>query len=359
MRLTRLQIQNFRNIEDVSFSPDPCVNLITGDNTAGKTSILESIFYLSHVRSFRTQYVSDLIQRDKNFLQIFASAEHKKLGEIPFGIRRSRKKTAIRFNKNTIKKVSDIASQFPVLAIHPDSYKLITASAGQRRQYMDWGVFHVEHGFFECWQCFKKALTQRNAALKMHQASALCQIWDIEMVRCAEEIDQYRQQYINNLQPYFKKLAGLFFVDDEVSIEYRRGWPEQEALQDILNKQLEKDKRRGYTCYGPHRADISISVNRQSAQTGISRGQQKMLVALLRLSQAQHFTDVNKQPCVLLYDDLAAELDKNHRKVILSILSTMQIQLFLTAIEPAQVDLQQWPSKKMFHVEHGCLKDLI
>jgi len=359
MRLTRLQIQNFRNIEDIHFSPDHCVNLITGDNTAGKTSILESIFYLSHVRSFRTQHVSDLIQRDKNFLQIFANAEHVNPGEISLGLRRSRKKTNIRVNRKVIKKVSEIASQFPVLAIHPDSYKLITAGPGQRRQYMDWGVFHVEHGFFECWQFFRKALTQRNAALKMQQTSAFCQIWDKELVSCAERIDQYRKQYIKNLQPYFKKFTDSLFAHDKVSIEYRRGWPEQETLQDILTKQIERDKRKGYTCYGPQRADISISVNGQSAQTGISRGQQKMLVALLRISQAQHFTDANKQTCVLLYDDLAAELDRKHREIILSILSTMQVQLFLTAIEPSQIDLQQWPSKKLFHVEHGCLKDLI
>ncbi len=359
MRLTQLQIKKFRNLDDVQLSPDPCVNLITGNNSAGKTSLLESIYYLSHVRSFRTPYISDLIQRNAHFLQITALTQSIGLNEIPLGIRRSRQKTEIRVNCRPIKRVSDIAIQFPVLAIHPDSYKLITGSPTQRRQYMDWGVFHVEHGFFDAWQRFRKVLLQRNAALKSRQTKAYCQLWDQELIENANHIDLYRKNYIDQLQPYFTALVCLFFADDEVVIEYKRGWPLNETLADLLLRQIENERLKGYTYYGPHRADINIKINSQSAQTGISRGQQKTLVALLRLAQAQQFTEARKQLCVLLYDDLAAELDIHHREVILSVLSTMNIQLFLTAIEASQVDLSAWSSKKMFHVEQGRVKDLI
>ena len=358
MRLTQLHIKNFRNLEDIQLTPVQGVNLIVGDNASGKTSLLEAIYYLSHIRSFRTQYVTDLILRQSPYLQLVANIQTVEQQTIPLGIRRSRNKSEIRVNKQPVQRVSDIAAQFPVLAIHPDSYKLITGSPSQRRQYLDWGVFHVEHGFFKAWQRFKKALAQRNASLKSKQKNDVCQIWNNEIHNTAHNIDQLRQQYFNKLRPYFYQLTKQFFVDNVVDIEYRRGWSVDHELIDLLEENLHKERMKGYTQFGPHRAELLIKVNGQSAQTCISRGQQKLLVALMRLAQAMQFTEVTSNPCVLLYDDLPAELDANHRRLILSVLSKMNIQLFLTAIEKQQLDLSAWEIKKMFHVEHGKLGSL-
>ena len=355
MRLAQLQIKNFRNLEDVKLTPVHGVNLILGDNASGKTSLLEAIYYLSHVRSFRTQHVTDLILRHSPYLQLVANIETSDNLILPFGIRRSRNKSEIRINKQPVKRVSDIAAQFPVLAIHPDSYKLITGSPSERRQYLDWGVFHVEQGFFKAWQRYKKALAQRNASLKSKQKFDVCQLWNKEIHKTAHYIDLLRQQYFDKLTPYLDQLTKQFFSEDKVEIIYKRGWPVDRELVSLLEENLQKERLKGYTQYGPHRAEITIKVNGQSAQTCISRGQQKLLVALMRLAQAMQFTESTNNSCVLLYDDLPAELDANHRKLILSVLSKMNIQLFLTAIEKQQIDLSAWQQKQMFHVEHGEL----
>jgi DNA replication and repair protein RecF len=358
MRLSQLQIKNFRNLEKIQLTPVSEVNLILGDNASGKTSLLESIYYLSHIRSFRTQHVTDLILRQSPYLQLVAQIETSDQQIIPLGIRRSRNKSEIRVNKQPVKRVSEIAAQFPVLAIHPDSYKLITGSPSQRRQYLDWGVFHVEHGFFQAWQRFKKSLMQRNAALKSKQKLDVCQLWNKEINNTAHYIDQLRQQYFEKLKPYFNELTQQFFINDSVDIEYKRGWPVDMDLSELLEVNLQKERLKGYTYYGPHRAEVTIKVNGQSAQTCISRGQQKTLVALMRLAQAMQFTEATNNSCVLLYDDLAAELDANHREKILSVLSKMNIQLFLTALEKQHIDLSAWQVKKTFHVEHGNLSTL-
>jgi DNA replication and repair protein RecF len=355
MRLSRLQIKNFRNLENIQLNPVQGVNLITGNNASGKTSLLEAIYYLSHIRSFRTQTITDLIRRQNPYLQLVAEINSTDKNIIPLGIRRSRNKSEIRINKQPVKRVSDIAKQFPVLAIHPDSYQLITGSPSKRRQYLDWGVFHVEHGFFKAWQRYKKSLMQRNAALRSKQRFDVCQLWNNEICTTANYIDQLRQQYFENLQPYFDQFTQQFFVHDVVTIEYKRGWSADTELIDLLEQNIQKERLKGFTYFGPHRAEINIKVNAQSAQTCISRGQQKTLVALLRLAQAKHFTEATNNPCVLLYDDLAAELDTDHRELILSQLSTMNIQLFLTAIEQQQIDLSAWQDKKVFHVEQGHL----
>ena len=359
MHLMQLQIRNFRNLGEADFEPVNGVNLITGKNASGKTSLLESIYYLSHVRSFRTPYAADLINRNTDQLQLFARIFTDTGNELPIGIRRSKNKLEVRANRQAVNRIAEVATRFPVLAIHPDSYKLITGSPSQRRQYLDWGVFHVEHGFFEAWQRYKKALLQRNAALKSKQSEKYCALWDKELGQTAGYIDELRKSYISDLQPYMETMIGLFFPGQEVDVIYKRGWTKEQDLIDLLHKERVKDRFKGFTQHGPHRAELLIRVDGQSAQTGISRGQQKALVALLRLAQASQFIESTGRMCVLLYDDLAAELDKQYREKILSVLANMKAQLFLTAIEPEQIDLSGWEQKKMFHVEQGVLKELI
>ncbi|MGD2160203.1 MAG: DNA replication/repair protein RecF [Gammaproteobacteria bacterium] len=355
MQLSHLKIRDFRNLVAVEFMPSPGVNLITGENASGKTSILESIYYLSHLRSFRTPYLSDLINTNASRLQLIAKAKDLNNNQIPIGITRSKETLEVRANQKTVQRVADITAIFPVLAIHPDSYRLITGSPSERRAYIDWGVFHVEHGFFEAWQRYKKALSQRNAALRSGQKPSFCRLWDRELEQAAQQIDRRRSAYMKELHPYLDDLLKSFFANQEVKLDYKRGWKQDQELASVLQQNLERDVRRGLTHAGPHRAELSIHINGKSAQTGISRGQQKVLVAILKLAQVQHFTHSASKHCILLYDDLAAELDESHRNRILSVLRDMPIQLFLTAIDANQINLDSWPETAMFHVERGCL----
>ncbi len=359
MRLAHFHICQFRNLQDIEFDACSGLNLISGYNASGKTSLLEAIYYLSHVRSFRTQHISDLINHHAELFELFARLHQGNEHLLPVGIRRSRNRLQIRLNQQPIKRVADIASQFPVLAIHPDSYRLITAGPAERRQFIDWGVFHVEHRFFNAWRRYKKALSQRNAAFRASLPPQQCQLWDRILDDTAQQIDLLREHYVQNLQPILQVLIERFFPGREVRIEYRRGWPADSCLLDVLRQSLPRDRSRGQTSSGPHRADLYIRVDGQSAQTGISRGQQKMLVALLRLAQARYFSEANDKPCVLLYDDLPAELDHEHRSKILQVIRRMRVQLFITAIEPDQIDLSDWKNKKMFHVEQGRLRELV
>jgi len=355
MQLSHVHIRDFRNLVDVEFEPCAGVNLIVGLNASGKTSLLESIYYLSHLRSFRTPNLSDLINHNASCLHLFAKAQDHLQNQIPIGIKRSKHTLEVRANQKSIQRVADITAILPVLAIHPDSYRLITGSPSERRAYIDWGVFHVEHGFFDAWQRYKKALSQRNAALRSGQKAAYCKLWDRELGQAASHIDALRLSYIEDLQPHLTTMIEQFFPGQVVRVEYRRGWISDQSLISVLHQTLDRDVSRGFTQVGPHRADLYIQIDGKSAQTGISRGQQKVLVALLKLAQVEQFTYSGARHCILLYDDLAAELDANYRMQILTVLRKMPVQLFLTAIEPAQIDLQGWTNMHMFHVEQGRL----
>ena len=355
MQLSHLKIRDFRNLVDVELEPGAGVNLVSGRNASGKTSLLESVYYLSHLRSFRTPYLADLIHNGASCLQLYAMAQDRQNRSMPIGIKRSSDSLEVRAAQQPVKRVADIAALFPVLAIHPDSYRLITGSPSERRAFIDWGVFHVEHGFFEAWRRYRKALSQRNAALRSGQKKANCKLWDHELDRSSKYIDSRRSKYFQDLQPFLEDLIEQFFPRQHIKLEYRRGWKEGNSLQEVLEASFERDRKRGITHAGPHRADLHIQVDGKSAQTGISRGQQKVLVALLKLAQVQQFTQSANRHCILLYDDLAAELDQAYRAHILAVLSRMPVQLFLTAIEPELIDLKEWTDVKMFHVEQGIL----
>ena len=247
---------------------------------------------------------------------------------------------------------------FPVISIHPDSYQLITGGPSERRSFIDWGVFHVEHDFFKAWQRYRTALAQRNAALKSRQNDSFCRLWDKELTQSAEIIDSLRISYLNGLLPVLQKEAVKFFPNEEIVVEYKRGWSNDESLEELLLSNISKDKQKGFTYYGPHRADLVIKVDGYSAQHGISRGQQKLLVALLRISQAIHYSSSSNLHCVLLYDDLPAELDSSRKELVLSVLAQMKVQLFLSSIEKNQLDISPWSEQRVFHVEQGCLKTI-
>ncbi len=350
MGLSRLEINQFRNLQSVCIEPDPGLNLITGCNAAGKTSLLESIFYMSYGRSFRNSQAKHLIGLNTDFFRIVSVLDDE---STRIGIQRSRSEQSIRVNHENIFRISELSSLLPVLALHPDSHQLISAGPDQRRQYLDWGVFHVEHQFLTAWRQYKKALSQRNAALRQCQDNKLCSLWDRELIEHATIIESLRIRYLDQIKLTASKLAQTLFPAFDIALTYKRGLPEELNYAEYLQSNLQKDKEKGFTQSGPHRADIKITVNGLSAQTSISRGQQKKLVCLLKIAQLSLFSESSKRKCVLLFDDLPAELDESNQHKIMSILSDLNIQCFITAIKAEQINCEHWSEHKVFHVEHG------
>lgn len=354
MSLQRLEISHFRNLHSASLELDEGLNIITGENAAGKTSLLEAIFYLSYGRSFRSTNSRQLIELDQPYFRLVAQLyDQQRDLHHRIGIERQSDQQILRLNKQPVKRMSELASLLPVLVLHPDSHQLISAGPEFRRQFIDWGVFHVEHQFINYWKSYKTALSQRNAALRSAQPARLCNLWNNELVSSAQQIEQQRLLYLQKLQPVIDSLSAQLFPGYSIELVYKRGWPADIDFDDYLQRNLEKDREKGFTQSGPHRADIRILVNGLSAQTSISRGQQKALVALLKIAQLSVFSQNSDTPCILLYDDLPAELDQANQNKIMHILSGLDIQLVISAIESQQIDCSDWSGYKVFHVEQG------
>ncbi|MBN1378744.1 MAG: DNA replication/repair protein RecF [Gammaproteobacteria bacterium] len=358
MLIKRLKIENFRNFVEETIEPSNGLNLLFGDNAAGKTSTLEAIGFLSTLRSFRSAKMAELIRYQQENLRITAIIDEGGR-EIPVGLERANGELTLKADGKKIQKASELAIRLPIQTIHPDSHLLISGGPKQRRRFLDWGVFHVEQGFLEQWRRYEKSVRQRNAAIRLNSPWKVVSTWDNIISDAAEAIQKYRQRYIDNLNMILPAFTQSISSAKQVDIEYLPGWDVSQALSKYLEDHQDRDRRRGFTCSGPHRADLIFRVDGQEADKHISRGQQKMLVFSLLLSQVVLFTEQTGKRCVLLLDDLAAELDDHHRGSLLDLLREMSVQTFITCVQKENIQLDNWVQHKLFHVEHGKIREVL
>lgn len=320
---------------------------------------MELIYFLGRTRSFRIHQGERLIRYGQD--RCVARGTVVRNGSSPSSItvQRDRKGVQIRHAERTLKTVAELAPWFPIQVIGPESHQLLQGGPQFRRRYLDWGLFHVEQGFFSSWQRYSRALQQRNASLRKGHADHQVNAWNHELEGAGGEIDVYRKSYLQQLTSPLENLASGFLGLGELGLEYQRGWPASQDYTDSLTRSLELDRKRGFTRYGPHRGDLVVSIGGRPVREWISRGQQKLLVIAFLLAQARLYGEFTRSASLLLVDDLAAELDKGYREQVFNQLVRSDAQVFLTTLEPRQWMPPTSVDAKMFHVEHGRVSKMI
>lgn len=356
--LDKLKVRDFRCIPEAELALEPGVNWIIGENASGKTSLLEALFYLGHSRSFRTARSESLIREGSSHFELVGWLRDAEEGQRVLGMSRSRSEATARLGGEPLKTLADAARAFPVVVLDSEMNRLISEGPGERRRWLDWGVFHVEQGYLSSWREYRRLLRQRNQALKDRAAERVIEPWTRALVAAGELLDEFRYRYLEQLEPvildYAARALGLN-SRERLEIQYRRGWGRDANLLETLTEQLPKDRETGTTRAGPHRADVRLMLDGAMAQERVSRGQQKMLAAALWLAQVRRFTQERQERVCLLVDDLAAELDENHRERLIALLREQDAQLVLTAIEDADRQRSGLDNGRVFHVEHGCV----
>jgi DNA replication and repair protein RecF len=359
MSLYRLGLHNLRGFSAVEIEPSRSLNLLLGSNAAGKTTVLEAVYLLSTARSFRSTQLSDLVRHGEQIFRVTAAVSAFEERTVNLGIEKSRSGLTLKAAGRKLSRVSELATWVPTQVIHPDSHYLVNGGPKQRRRFLDWGLFHVEQSFFPAWQRYDKALKQRNAALKLRNSQGTERIWDSELSTMAEKIHRLRQAYLSEYEEVLPFFANGLVGEHEFKVDYEPGWDAERRLEDVLAETLSRDKQRGFTCSGPHRADLVFRLNGRRIQHYVSRGQEKMLVAALILAQVALFTRRTGRACVVLLDDFAAELDADHQQRLLDLLHPMGVQLFITMVNRGGLRLDQWTEMKTFHVEHGRITEMV
>ena len=354
MSLTKFTATGFRCLHKVELKPHAQLNLITGPNASGKTSLLECLYYLGRGRSFRSSGNRELIQSGAKSFVLYGTKtqegqEHRVGLEVAVGERQVK----VDGQSGT---GADLARVFPVQVIDPEIHELVQGGPELRRRFLDWGVFHVKHSFLDTWRNYQKALRQRNAALRAGEPEKQILVWNDAVALHGEIIDQQRQTFLDEFIPLYASI-----VEDNLSFSaicsYKRGWSPEIDLKQALLDNFDRDSAFGSTQVGPHRADLTLQVQDRRARHRVSRGQQKMLAAALVLAQSRFVAARTSARLVLLVDDPAAELDRDNRQRLFHMLEDVPAQMFVTALEPA--DLPWSDRGQMFHVEHGEVSSLL
>ncbi|WP_352309825.1 DNA replication and repair protein RecF [Psychrobacter sp. W2-37-MNA-CIBAN-0211] len=397
--IERLQISHLRNLSQVNLLATAC-NVIIGANGSGKTSLLEAIFLLSRGKSFRHHQPKRYIQHHKDNATVHARLSDSSTLAIQ---KQADATTILRLNQTTVYNQSILTEQLPTLLIDPSTMDMLEQGSASRRQLLDWLVFHMKQGFHPQWVAYQRLLKQRNSLLKKSRHLSQVQLaelkaWDKGLSNHAALIHHYRERIFSEWQPYFaQSIAQLLpAYAEQLSLSYSAGYDTNVALDVQLNERLEQDLQLGYTRIGNHRADIHVHwrsseplamhegqltksttvegdvhtklpVLKEQAANVLSRGEKKLLITALRLSQLPLLLNTEKgadtsnndfksrvTPVVLL-DDITAELDDRAIEILLSTLAQLPCQVFMTSLTEDIVPLvnKLWSEPNMFHVKQG------
>lgn len=358
MHITCLRVANVRRLVDVELAPAAGINLITGDNGAGKTSLLEALHLLAYGRSFRGRVRDGLIRSGTATVEVFAEwREDSRSRTRRVGLRHAGQRWEGRLDGETVTQLGELCAALAVVTFEPGSHALVTGGGEPRRRLVDWGLFHVEPDFLPLWRRYARALKQRNALLKARVRDHQLDAWDHELAEAGEPLTRHRQEYLEALEPLLQTMAGELAPGlGRATLGFQPGWARDNlSLADALLIARDRDLANGFTSVGPHRADWRIDYATLPGRETLSRGQAKLTALAVLLAQAErHAATCGEWPVVAL-DDLASELDRHHQRRVLEWLEASGAQVFITGTEAPSTLSELHRKVEVFHVEHGDL----
>lgn len=344
MIIKNLTLKNFRNHSYLSYEFSKGLNIFTGNNGAGKTNIVEAIYYLSLARSFRTQEDSELIKEGKEKGEIFALVKEGELSK-KINVLFQPNGRNVLLNGKPVTKLSDLSKIVNVILFEPKDVLLFRGSPKARRNFLDVAISKKSQKYLECLSRYEKILKERNELLKQEKPDQILLETATDMlIEAAYPIIQIRSEYMKDIQDILLKVArALTGVRNEIEIHYSpfvQLENYQKNAKDAFKKALESDLRKKATSIGTHREDFSISLNgRDIAEFG-SQGENRIIALSLKLSPYFLIEAKERRPIIVL-DDVMSELDQGHRLRLIKLLTKFE-QVFITATKLEVKDAAQY-----------------
>jgi DNA replication and repair protein RecF len=252
-------------------------------------------------------------------------------------------------------------AEFALVCFEPGSHALISGGSAERRRFLDWILFHVEHDYIAASRDYRRTLQQRNALLKANGPESELRLWDTELAKAAERLTALRQAVFPAYAIELAQILSIFLPELGAAIaSFRRGWSEDKLLLDALAETHGIDRSRGHTTRGPHRADWSIRFEKAPSREQLSRGQEKLCALACVLAQARVYAAARSEPPVVALDDFSSELDRAHQKTAMDLLAATGSQILVTGVEtPGDWGTNNSAADRLFHVEHGHVQGLV
>lgn len=338
MKITKLELNNFRNYKKKIFDNFSNLNIIIGKNGIGKTSIIEAIYLGSLAKSFKTNNEHLIIKNDSDYFRIkiyYFDYGPKKNLEVFYD--KDGKKTKI--NSKIQRKLSEFISQYRVIMLSPDELKLIKSSPNTRRNYLNIQISQLHKEYLYFLNNYNTLIKNKNDYLKklMFNSNLDTRYLDILDEKIVEEglkIYSYRKKYIDMINDYINDIFKKYQENNKIEIKYVSDYEinDKQKLLEVLRKNRKKEINIGMTSFGVHRDDYEFLQNGNNAKEYSSQGLQKLIVLAMKLSEVQIFVKKYEIYPILLLDDLFSELDEKNRNNIFKSLDK-EIQIFITTTD--------------------------
>ena len=322
MRLKRLSLLNFKNLSQTDIALSEGINCFVGDNGAGKTNVLDAIYYLSMSKSAFTMTDGQSVRHGEEFFFTEGTYSTDGGGQEQVVCSFSRRTgKVLKRNGKEYDRVADHVGLFPVVIVSPRDTDLITDAAEERRRYLNGFISQLDRVYLNSIMRYNAVLTERNRFLKGSSDEAMLQIYDMQLAEHGTRVYEARQKMVERMQPMVAEYYRTLSDDrEQVEIEYRSELQDM-PMQDILLRARERDIVNQFTTAGVHRDDLVFRIGGYPLRKYGSQGQQKSFLIALKLAQYRLLAEATGEKPILLLDDLFDKLDMGRVEQLLTIVS--------------------------------------
>jgi len=339
MHLSRLQLLNYKNYEEVDLDFASRINVLVGRNGSGKTNLLDAIYYLSFSKSAFSSSDQHCILHGQNFFMAkgkfrVADSDHEILGSLQVG-----SKKVFKEGLNDYEKLSEHIGRFPVVLIAPDDIELVKESSEARRKFFDGIIAQLDKKYLEELMQYNHVLKQRNSLLRMFQESGkpdwiVLESYDTLLAKLGGYIFEKRVQFVEEFIPIFQRFYSFLVDESEVTgLTYASELLEK-GFEEGLRQSRQKDLVLQRTIFGIHRDDYLFTLGGKELKKLGSQGQQKSFVIALKLTQFEIIRQHKGFKPVLLLDDIFDKLDDFRIGKLLMMIKTDFGQTFISDARP-------------------------
>ena len=374
MLLEALRLQDFRNLRQVLIEPHERFNLLTGANGQGKTNLLEAIYLLSAVKSFRHQSTNrNLIRFDADEASLEARIErggHRRAVRVEISERGKK----VYLNDESVRNLSDFFGTLNVVIFGPEDLEILKGSPARRRSFVDRAIFNAHPAYGTESMHYEDVLKNRNALLKEERIDdALLSVYNDQFLQWGVRILKRRLDFVEHFRPVLERTFRSIFAEDfSADVRYDATWMAgslnadkamSEAgfldtlLAESLRRTRQEERDRGYTTVGPHRDDIQATLNGHDVRAFASQGQTRAFVLAMKIAEITYLEERYHFAPILLLDDVSSELDRRRNRHLFSYLQQRPGgQVFITTTHRDHILLEE--DLKVFTVSGGDVEEI-
>lgn len=356
MHLKNLTVANFKNISETVISFSPRLNCFIGDNGAGKTNILDALYYLSFTKSFFNIVDQLNVNHNENWFLLKGLYERSEAEEHIICSFQEGQKKQVKRNNKAYRRLADHIGLLPLVMVSPNDSVLILGGSDERRKFIDSVISQFDTAYLEDLIRYNRTLLQRNNMLKqsaqgIHIDMDMLDVYDEQLVESGCRIFDRRKSFINDLNPVFQKYyTSISQGAESVGLIYQSDLIERQ-FEISLKDSFSRDKIAQFTTVGIHKDDLNLTLVGYPIKKLGSQGQQKTYLVALKLAQFEFIRQVAGIKPILLLDDIFDKLDKNRVEQIVKMVAGEQFgQIFITDTNREHLDTILQSATSSYHL---------